>query len=174
MEYLAHRYVLHQRFPDGPGLLQHWMHLTFDNLHTEHHARPWDGNNINGTIRDTWLYMSFFAATQLPAPHAPVFWAAVMQSYVVEEWVHQSVHYVLLYGAGGTVLAPHQPPSVPSQPQGRSRLRPHERVLGHRPRDPRPGAGAPVDACLAARRPGRAAAAWEAMPRSAVAFGRRR
>lgn len=103
IEYLAHRYVLHRRFPDGPSLVQHWTHLTFDNLHTEHHARPWDGNHINGTIRDTWLYMGFFAALSFLAPlhTAPAFWAAVMQSYVVEEWVHQSVHYVRLYGLGG-------------------------------------------------------------------------
>ena len=55
VEYFAHRKVLHQRFPDGPGLFQRWLHRTFDNLHTEHHARPWDGNHINGTIKDTWL-----------------------------------------------------------------------------------------------------------------------
>lgn len=103
IEYLAHRFVLHRRFPDGPGILTRWMHRTFDNLHTEHHARPWDGNHINGTIGDTLLYMAFFAALSFLAPlhTAPVFWAGVMQSYVVEEWVHQSVHYLFLYGFKG-------------------------------------------------------------------------
>lgn len=100
VEYLAHRYVLHYRFPEGPGLVQHWLHATFDNLHTEHHARPWDGNHINGTIKDTLLYMAFFAALSFLAPlhTAPVLWAAVMQCYVIEEWVHQATHYPTLYG----------------------------------------------------------------------------
>lgn len=99
VEYLAHRFILHRRFPDGPGIVKHWMHVTFDSLHTEHHARPWDGNHINGTIKDTWLYMAFFAALSFlaPLPTAPVLWAGVMQSYVAEEWVHQSVHYLFLY-----------------------------------------------------------------------------
>ena len=103
IEYLAHRYVLHYRFPDGPGILQHWLHRAFDNLHTEHHARPWDGNHINGTIKDTFLYMTFFACLSFLAPlhTAPVFWAAVMQAYVVEEWVHQGTHYPSLYRLRG-------------------------------------------------------------------------
>jgi len=100
IEYLAHRYILHYRFPDGPGPFQHWLHATLDNLHTEHHARPWDGNHINGTIKDTLLYMAFFAALSFLAPlhTAPVFWAGVMQCYVIEEWVHQATHYPTLYG----------------------------------------------------------------------------
>jgi sterol desaturase/sphingolipid hydroxylase (fatty acid hydroxylase superfamily) len=103
VEYLAHRYVLHYRFPDGPGIVQHWLHRTFDNLHTEHHARPWDGSHINGTIKDTLLYMTFFAAASFLAPlqTAPAFWAAVMQAYVVEEWVHQGTHYPSLYRLKG-------------------------------------------------------------------------
>lgn len=103
IEYLAHRYVLHYRFPDGPGPVQHWLHEAFDNLHTVHHARPWDGDHINGTIKDTLLYMAFFAAVSWLAPlhTGPVFWAAVMQAYVVEEWVHQSTHYPALYRLEG-------------------------------------------------------------------------
>jgi hypothetical protein len=103
MEYLAHRWILHQRFPDGPGPFQHWLHRTFDNLHTEHHARPWDGNHINGTIKDTWLYMALFGALSFlaPLPTLPVLWASIMQFYVIEEWVHHSVHYLSHYGLGG-------------------------------------------------------------------------
>lgn len=103
IEYLAHRYVLHGRFPDGPGPVQHWMHVKFDSLHAEHHERTWDGNHINGTIRDTWLYMTAFAALSFLAPleTAPLFWAAIMQCYVVEEWVHHSVHYLHVYRLRG-------------------------------------------------------------------------
>jgi len=103
IEYLAHRFVLHYRFPDGPGYFQHWLHVTFDSYHTEHHERPWDGNHINGTIRDTGLYVALFAAFSFLAPlHTlPVLWAAVVQAYVVEEWVHQSTHYPTLYRLKG-------------------------------------------------------------------------
>jgi sterol desaturase/sphingolipid hydroxylase (fatty acid hydroxylase superfamily) len=103
VEYFAHRKVLHQRFPDGPGALQHWLHGTFDNLHTEHHARPWDGNHINGTIKDTWLYVALFGALSFlaPLPTLPLLWAGVVQFYVIEEWVHHSVHYQGLYKLGG-------------------------------------------------------------------------
>ena len=48
IEYFVHRYILHGRFPDGPGVVQHFLHKRFDHLHWEHHARPWDGNHING------------------------------------------------------------------------------------------------------------------------------
>jgi sterol desaturase/sphingolipid hydroxylase (fatty acid hydroxylase superfamily) len=103
LEYFAHRWVLHQRFPDGTGAWQRWAHRTFDNLHTEHHARPWDGSHINGTIKDTWLYVVLFGALSLlaPLPTLPVLWASVVQCYVIEEWVHHSVHYLGLYKLGG-------------------------------------------------------------------------
>jgi len=94
LEYTVHRYILHGRFPDGPGA-QHWLHRMFDHLHVEHHARPWDGNHINGTIRDTAPFvvpMALVAA--LFRPHtALAFLAGMIQAYVVEEWVHHSVHF---------------------------------------------------------------------------------
>ncbi|MCM2257581.1 MAG: sterol desaturase family protein [Vicinamibacteria bacterium] len=103
VEYLAHRYILHGRFPDGTGALRHWAHVKLDGLHAEHHARPWDGDHINGTIRDTVLYMTVLAAASFLAPlhTAPVLWAAVMQSYVIEEWVHHGTHFPTVYGLRG-------------------------------------------------------------------------
>lgn len=102
-EYLVHRFVLHGRFADGPGIIRRWTHRAFDHLHVEHHARPWDGNHVNGTIKDTGPYMALFAALSFvaPLPTLPVLWAAVMQSYVVEEWIHHSVHYHSIYGLTG-------------------------------------------------------------------------
>ena len=47
-EYLVHRYVLHGRFPDGPGWLRRRLHILFDASHGDHHLRPWDGRHING------------------------------------------------------------------------------------------------------------------------------
>lgn len=103
IEYLAHRYVLHRPFPDGPGAIRHRMHVAFDSLHAEHHARPWDGGHISGRIRDTGPYMAIFAGLSFLAPvhTVPLFWAGVMQAYVVEEWLHQTVHYLPLYGFRG-------------------------------------------------------------------------
>jgi sterol desaturase/sphingolipid hydroxylase (fatty acid hydroxylase superfamily) len=91
---MVHRYVLHGVFPDGPGL-QHWRHRLFDHLHVEHHKRPWDGNHINGTIRDTgpFLLPPLLVALALPPHTFLAFLAGLVQAYVVEEWVHHSVHF---------------------------------------------------------------------------------
>jgi 4-hydroxysphinganine ceramide fatty acyl 2-hydroxylase len=103
VEYLAHRYVLHWRFPDGPGL-KHWLHRAFDGYHSEHHARPWDGNHINGSLRDTGslaLAGAVVARFLGPVHTLPVLWAGVIQAYVVEEWVHQSTHFFSVYRLKG-------------------------------------------------------------------------
>jgi sterol desaturase/sphingolipid hydroxylase (fatty acid hydroxylase superfamily) len=99
-EYLVHRFVLHGRFPDGPGVWQHFLHSHFDHLHWEHHERPWDGEHINGTIKDTFRFVLPMAALSALAPPftASMFVAGLIQSYIVEEWVHHSVHF---YDFGG-------------------------------------------------------------------------
>lgn len=95
VEYLAHRYVLHGRFPDGAGWMQHFLHGRFDHLHYEHHERPWDGNHINGTVSDTLPVVGLFAALSFLAPlHTlPVLVAGILHAYIAEEWVHHSVHF---------------------------------------------------------------------------------
>jgi sterol desaturase/sphingolipid hydroxylase (fatty acid hydroxylase superfamily) len=100
LEYFAHRYVLHGRFPDGPGLYQHIVHKAFDHLHWEHHKRPWDGNHINGTIKDTLPFVGPVALLSFLAPvwSLPMLIAGILQAYVVEEWVHHSVHFYELPG----------------------------------------------------------------------------
>jgi hypothetical protein len=94
VEYTVHRYILHGVFPDGPGLRRLW-HRLFDQLHVQHHARPWDGNHINGTIRDTgpFLLPAALVGLLLPPHTLLAFLAGLAQAYVVEEWVHHSVHY---------------------------------------------------------------------------------
>jgi len=94
VEYLVHRYVLHGRFPDGPGPIQHAVHRFLDTAHGDHHLRPWDGLHINGgfdsiPVAIVLALLSFLA----PLPTAPVFIATVLVSYVAEEWVHYSVHF---------------------------------------------------------------------------------
>jgi hypothetical protein len=95
LEYFAHRYILHGRYPDGPGLYQHFLHKYFDHLHWEHHKRPWDGNHINGTIKDTLPFVAPMALASFLAPvwSLPVLVAGIVQAYVIEEWVHHSVHF---------------------------------------------------------------------------------
>jgi hypothetical protein len=94
VEYMVHRYILHGVFPDGPGLRHVW-HRLFDHLHVEHHRRPWDGNHINGTIGDTapFLLPVLLVALALPPHTLLAFLAGLVQAYVVEEWVHHSVHF---------------------------------------------------------------------------------
>jgi cyclopropane-fatty-acyl-phospholipid synthase len=95
LEYEVHRYILHGRFPDGPGAWQHFLHKNFDHLHWEHHARPWDGNHVNGTLKDTGLFVAMLLALSLlfPAWTVTMLIAGVLQAYVIEEWVHHSVHF---------------------------------------------------------------------------------
>jgi cyclopropane-fatty-acyl-phospholipid synthase len=95
VEYWVHRYVLHGRFPDGPGFVRHLLHRLFDHLHVEHHARPWDGNHVNGTIKDTLPFALPMAAASwlLPVETAPMFVAGLLQAYILEEWIHHSVHF---------------------------------------------------------------------------------
>jgi sterol desaturase/sphingolipid hydroxylase (fatty acid hydroxylase superfamily) len=94
LEYVVHRYILHGSFPDGPGLA-HWTHRLFDHLHVEHHKRPWDGNHINGTVKDTapFVVPMTLVAIAFPPHTAVAFLAGMVQAYVAEEWVHHSVHY---------------------------------------------------------------------------------
>jgi len=94
LEYMVHRFILHGVFPDGPRL-QHVQHRLFDHLHVKHHERPWDGNHINGTIKDTgpFLFPAFLLALALPPQTLLAFLCGLTQAYVVEEWVHYSVHF---------------------------------------------------------------------------------
>jgi sterol desaturase/sphingolipid hydroxylase (fatty acid hydroxylase superfamily) len=95
VEYWAHRYILHGRFPDGPGSFEHFCHRFFDHLHLEHHQRPWDGNHVNGTIKDTLPFVLVLVAGSylFPWHTAPLLIAGVIQAYIVEEWIHHSVHF---------------------------------------------------------------------------------
>jgi sterol desaturase/sphingolipid hydroxylase (fatty acid hydroxylase superfamily) len=95
VEYLVHRFVLHGAFPDGRGVVHRLLHRRFDHLHLEHHRRPWDGEHINGSLRDTLPFVAMLAALGAFTPlHTfPIFLVGLVQSYVVEEWIHHSVHY---------------------------------------------------------------------------------
>jgi sterol desaturase/sphingolipid hydroxylase (fatty acid hydroxylase superfamily) len=94
VEYMVHRYVLHGRFPDGAGFRKHRLHRLFDGMHGDHHQRPWDGMHINGHL-ETLPFALLLGGLSLAfaLPTAPVLVATLLQCYVIEEWVHYSVHF---------------------------------------------------------------------------------
>jgi sterol desaturase/sphingolipid hydroxylase (fatty acid hydroxylase superfamily) len=95
LEYAVHRYVLHGRFPAGRTLYRRLTHRYFDHLHWEHHARPWDSGHVNGTLRDTLPFSAVLIGLSCLAPlrTGPVLVAGLLMAYVVEEWIHQAVHF---------------------------------------------------------------------------------
>jgi sterol desaturase/sphingolipid hydroxylase (fatty acid hydroxylase superfamily) len=95
LEYLVHRYILHGPFPDGSGFLKHRAHTFFDTMHADHHQRPWDGMYINGYLDSIPFAGLFVVVGFLLTPYykAPVLVAGLLQSYVLEEWIHYSVHF---------------------------------------------------------------------------------
>jgi len=94
IEYLFHRHILHGGFADAEGLVRRALHVWLDSLHAEHHERPWDGRHVNGGPA-TVPVAAILVLTGLlaPLPTWPMFVAAVLQCYVVEEWIHYAVHF---------------------------------------------------------------------------------
>jgi sterol desaturase/sphingolipid hydroxylase (fatty acid hydroxylase superfamily) len=95
LEYLVHRFILHGRFPDGPGFFKHRVHTFFDTMHADHHQRPWDGMYINGHLDSVPFAALLVTVSFLLTPYykAPVLVAGLLQCYVLEEWIHYSVHF---------------------------------------------------------------------------------
>jgi dihydroceramide fatty acyl 2-hydroxylase len=99
VEYLMHRYVFHHHFTQsGESFKKFYTGLGkkyLDALHWEHHERAFDGYHINGELQD--LLPLFSLAVPLsfifPVYTAPMLLAGVVQSYVVEEWIHHCIHY---------------------------------------------------------------------------------
>ncbi len=100
VEYLVHRFVLHPPFPEGRGILRHTLHKLFDNLHWEHHERPWDGNNLSGSLSQTLPFFALMGLASLlsPFPTGPPLLVGLVLGYVAEEWMHYSIHFAQLPG----------------------------------------------------------------------------
>ena len=95
VEYVFHRYVLHQRFPPGKGIIKRLLHKHLDHLHIEHHERPYDGEHISGELKDLLPLFAVAAPASFifPLYTLPMLLAGVVQSYVTEEWIHHCIHY---------------------------------------------------------------------------------
>lgn len=95
VEYLFHRYILHGRFAPGRGIIRRFLHERLDPLHWEHHKRPFDGRHINGQLKDLLPLFLVAAPASFIAPiyTLPVLLAGVVGCYVLEEWIHHSVHF---------------------------------------------------------------------------------
>lgn len=95
IEYLFHRYVLHGRFAAGAGVMRRFLHERLDPLHWDHHKNPLDGWHISGELKDLLpLFVVAVPASLLfPLWTLPMLLAGVVQSYVIEEWMHHSVHF---------------------------------------------------------------------------------
>jgi sterol desaturase/sphingolipid hydroxylase (fatty acid hydroxylase superfamily) len=104
VEYLVHRFVLHPPFPDGKGILRHAVHRLFDNLHWEHHERPWDGNNLSSSLSQTLPFFALMGLASLLTTFAtgPALLSGLVLGYVAEEWMHYSIHSAQLPGSYAT------------------------------------------------------------------------
>lgn len=95
IEYLFHRFILHGRFPAHDSVIGRFLHDRLDPLHWEHHERPFDGMHISGELKD--FLPVFVVAAPLsflwPVYTAPAVVAGIFQCYVIEEWIHHSVHF---------------------------------------------------------------------------------
>lgn len=95
LEYFVHRRILHGPFPDGQGFWKHLLHKQFDHLHSEHHLKPWSGKTISGSLDQTLPVVFVLAAVSVLTPSYTMLLtvAGIAQAYVLEEWVHYSVHF---------------------------------------------------------------------------------
>lgn len=95
IEYLFHRFILHGRFPAHDGVIGRFLHDRLDPLHWEHHARPLDGMHISAVLKDFLPVFVIAAPLSFLAPvyTAPAVVAGIFQCYVIEEWIHHSVHF---------------------------------------------------------------------------------
>jgi sterol desaturase/sphingolipid hydroxylase (fatty acid hydroxylase superfamily) len=95
VEYLAHRFVLHGAFPDGPGAWRRLLHSRFDHLHWQHHREPWNGLYVCRSLHDSAPVVLGLAvpALLLPQPAGAVMLASLLLSYLAGEWVHVGVHF---------------------------------------------------------------------------------
>lgn len=98
VEYFSHRYVLHGRFKVSKyrwKIYKRWANKYLDPLHWEHHERPYDGLHISAELKDILPLFAVAAPLSFvfPTYTLPMLLAGVVQSYVVEEWIHHSVHF---------------------------------------------------------------------------------
>lgn len=98
-EYASHRWVFHKHWKMSKRKYKkyftYFSHKYLDPTHFGHHERPFDGDHINGHLKDL---MPIFLVTLpgsflFPVYTAPMLLAGVILCYVLEEWIHHCMHY---------------------------------------------------------------------------------
>src|SRR5207247_1260451 len=80
------RYILHGVCPKRGGLLRRGLHYLFDASHADHHARPWDGNYVNGHLDTLWAALVLVPLSFIAPVHtAPVWVGTVFLCHAAEE-----------------------------------------------------------------------------------------
>jgi sterol desaturase/sphingolipid hydroxylase (fatty acid hydroxylase superfamily) len=98
-EYMSHRWVFHRHWKQSKKWYKKFgtylTHRYLDPTHFGHHEKPFDGTHINGRLKDLLPIFFFLLPLSLlfPLYTAPATFAAIMLSYVSEEWIHHSEHY---------------------------------------------------------------------------------
>src|SRR5262245_15368671 len=94
-EYAFHRWLLHGRFEDGPGIIQHYLHYRIDPLHWPHHDTPFDGRYLAGQLKDLMpLFLpSLFISIWFPVYLFLSMLAGTVVGYIFEEWIHHGIHF---------------------------------------------------------------------------------
>jgi len=95
LEYLSHRYLLHGRIQPGRSLPRRLFVKYINPLHWEHHQRPFDGEHISGELQDLLPVFAVLGPLSFifPLYTAPMLLASLLQSFVIGEWIHHSIHY---------------------------------------------------------------------------------
>jgi len=94
-EYLFRRFVQNGRFPADEGIIRRSLQERMNPLHWEHQLRAFDPNQISGGLKDA-LPLFFLAgpiSVFFPFYTTPVLLAGIVESYVVEEWLHYALQF---------------------------------------------------------------------------------
>jgi sterol desaturase/sphingolipid hydroxylase (fatty acid hydroxylase superfamily) len=98
-ENTSHRWVFHRHWKkSNRKYKKYFTYLSnryLDPTHFGHHERPFDGEHINGHLKDTLPIFLVALPVSLVFPFytTPMLLAGVVQCYVAEEWIHHCEHY---------------------------------------------------------------------------------
>ena len=99
VEYTSHRWVFHRHWKMSKRKYKKYFtylsHRYLDPTHFGHHERPFDGEHINGHLKDTLpiFVVALPVSFLFPTYTLPMLLVGVVQCYVTEEWIHHCMHF---------------------------------------------------------------------------------